>query len=256
MPLVGFRVPPEFRSASPSRAPTQGERPSSSHELSFPSALSGTEDPHTRVCLTRFGPPSGFGCPLDGFRPSEPGRPCFMPTALLGFLTPFGAFSSRKVPEAITPPGGPACRQPVVTPSGEPSSRTDRPRLPGLDPFGSPSLRPALLTPSDAGCSLGLYPFQGFLPASLNRVSPGLLPRAWPTAIALIAAAPAPRSVDQRPTRPASSASRSWRLSQGNPHKVFAPCGSQAFRPSTVRAMCSPRRVLPIAGRSPFSLDR
>ena len=33
-----------------------------------------------------------------------------MPTALLGFLTPFGAFPSRKVPEAITPPGEPACR--------------------------------------------------------------------------------------------------------------------------------------------------
>jgi hypothetical protein len=109
-PLVGFRVPPEYCSASPSRAPTQGERPSSSHELPFPSALPGTEDPLPRACLTRFGPPSGFGYPLDGFRPSEPGRPCFMPTALLGSLTPFEAFSSRKVPEAITPPGEPACR--------------------------------------------------------------------------------------------------------------------------------------------------
>lgn len=63
-----------------------------------------------RAYLTRFGPPSGFGYPPDGFRPSRPGRPCFMPTALMGFLTPFEAFPSRKVPEAVTPPGEPACR--------------------------------------------------------------------------------------------------------------------------------------------------
>jgi hypothetical protein len=74
----------------------------SSHELRFPSALSSIEDPLPRVCLTRFGPPSGFDYPPDGFRPSTPGRPCFMPTALLGFLTPFEAFPSRKVPRTIT----------------------------------------------------------------------------------------------------------------------------------------------------------
>jgi hypothetical protein len=63
-----------------------------------------------RACHTRYGPPSGFGYPPDGLRPSTPGRPCFVPTALLGFLTPFEAFPSRKVPKAITPRSGPACR--------------------------------------------------------------------------------------------------------------------------------------------------
>jgi len=63
-----------------------------------------------RACHTRYGPPPGFGYPPDGLRPSTPGRPCFMPTALLGFLTPFEAFPSRKVPEAITPRSEPACR--------------------------------------------------------------------------------------------------------------------------------------------------
>jgi hypothetical protein len=64
----------------------------------------------SRVSRARFVPSSGFGHPRDGFRPSKPRQPCFVPAALVGFLTPFGAFSSRKVPEAITPPGGPACR--------------------------------------------------------------------------------------------------------------------------------------------------
>jgi len=32
----------------------------------------------------RCGPPSGFDYPLGGLHPAEPGRPCFMPTALLG----------------------------------------------------------------------------------------------------------------------------------------------------------------------------
>jgi hypothetical protein len=34
---------------------------------------------------TRYGPPSGFGYPLDGFLPSRPRRLCFTPAALLGF---------------------------------------------------------------------------------------------------------------------------------------------------------------------------
>ncbi len=39
-----------------------------------------------RACLTRYVPPSGFGYPLDGLLPPGPRRPCFVPTALLGFL--------------------------------------------------------------------------------------------------------------------------------------------------------------------------
>jgi hypothetical protein len=64
----------------------------------------------TRACHTRYGPPPGFGYPPDGLRPSTPGWPCFVPAALLGFLTPFEAFPSRKVPETVTPRGAPACR--------------------------------------------------------------------------------------------------------------------------------------------------
>jgi hypothetical protein len=91
-----------------------------SPELRFPSAHVRPEDPHSRAYLTRFGPSSGFDYPLDGFRPSGPGRPCFMPTALLGFVTPFGAFPFQKVPKAITP-----CRRTCV-----PFLRPLRPHLP------------------------------------------------------------------------------------------------------------------------------
>jgi len=110
IPLFGFRVPPESYPADPSRTGARSAWFDHSLELSFPSALASFEDPLSRVCHARFGPSSGFGYPHDGLRPSKPGRPCFMPTALLGFFTPFEAFSSQKVPEAVTPPGEPACR--------------------------------------------------------------------------------------------------------------------------------------------------
>jgi hypothetical protein len=109
-PLVGFRVPPESCPVGPSQAPRQAAA-TLAPLVSFPSLQhTGVADPHTRACLTRFVPSSGFGYPPDGFRPATPGRPCFVPAAPVGFFRPFGAFSSRKVPEAITPPGAPACR--------------------------------------------------------------------------------------------------------------------------------------------------
>jgi hypothetical protein len=47
--------------------------------------LSGSPVHLTRALPARFVPPSGFGHPLGGFRPSNPCRFCFAPTALLGF---------------------------------------------------------------------------------------------------------------------------------------------------------------------------
>jgi len=110
-PLVGFRVPPESYPDTPSRRGAR-RRPPPTPLMSFRSLqhTPATRIHFTRACHTRYGPPPGFGYPPDGFRPSTPGRPCFVPTALLGFLTPFEAFPSRKVPKAITPRGGPACR--------------------------------------------------------------------------------------------------------------------------------------------------
>jgi hypothetical protein len=115
----------------------------------------------TRACHTRYGPPPGFGYPPDGLRPSTPGRPCFMPTALLGFLTPFEAFPSRKVPKAITPRGGPACR--FTRRFAGDTRRHHPPARPastsGLRPFRESLERRHRLMPHRTGCSLGLRPF-------------------------------------------------------------------------------------------------
>jgi hypothetical protein len=207
-----------------------------------------------RVCLARFVPPSGFGYPLDGLRPSRPRRPCFMPTALMGFITPFGAFPSRKVPEGITLPGEPACRYPIVTPSGEPSGRTDRPRLPGFDPSGSPSPSPSRLALGRAGCSPGIWSFLGLSTGRLDRVSPALLSHAWRCG----------GSADDRKRlrlrvsigawlARSPSPGRTKRGGPSSPSKVFAPCRSRAFELPTVRAMGSPRESPAITGRRSHS---
>jgi hypothetical protein len=67
---------------------TLADRPqpaSTSHGLSVPSALQGSEVHCSRVCRTRFVPPAGFGYPLGGLLPPSPCRFCFTPAALLGF---------------------------------------------------------------------------------------------------------------------------------------------------------------------------
>jgi len=112
-----------------------------SPELRFPSAQARPGDPRSRACLTRSGPPSGFGYPPDGFRPPDPGRPCFVPTALLGFVTPFealllpegtqGHYALSVNLRAVSPTAAPA-------PAETNADRTGRPRLPGFDPSGSP----------------------------------------------------------------------------------------------------------------------
>jgi len=59
---------------------------------------------------TRYVPPSGFGCPLDGLLPRIPCRFCFTPAALVGlplrrFLLPrgFRGLSVRKNPLTVSP---------------------------------------------------------------------------------------------------------------------------------------------------------
>jgi hypothetical protein len=86
-PLFGFGVPPEFSTVEPSRAPPRARR---TRPLSWAFVPFSTYQPRgstdRRPCLARFVPPSGFGDPLDGLLPSRPGRACFIPTALVGFI--------------------------------------------------------------------------------------------------------------------------------------------------------------------------
>lgn len=111
IPLVGFRVPPESYPVNPSRRHARRRNPTAPLMSSRSLQHSPAARIHlARACHTRYGPPPGFGYPPGGFRPSTPGQPCFMLTALLGFLTPFEAFPSRKVLETVTTPSEPACR--------------------------------------------------------------------------------------------------------------------------------------------------
>jgi hypothetical protein len=85
-PLFEFRLPPESFSAVPSRFRRRDVR-KPTPLLGFASLqhLQGSGVYLPRVYLARYVPPSGFGYPLDGLLPPSPRRPCFMPTALLGF---------------------------------------------------------------------------------------------------------------------------------------------------------------------------
>jgi hypothetical protein len=98
---------------------------SSSHGLSFPTALAGSEVHFTRASRARYVPPAGFGYPLGGLLPPSPCRACFVPAALLGFtlrsfLLPegFRAFPRGRThvpffPPVLPPPkqwAGPASR--------------------------------------------------------------------------------------------------------------------------------------------------
>jgi hypothetical protein len=156
-PLLRFRLPPEFCPVDPSRS-------SAPAPLMGFASLQHMPDPRvhfTRACHTRFAPPSGFGYPPDGFRPSNPGRPCFVPAALMGFVTPFEASSTRKVPEAFTPPGEPACRWLTVSSHAAEATRTGATSL-DFQVLTLPSVpRPATrqLAKRQTGCSLGLHPF-------------------------------------------------------------------------------------------------
>jgi len=82
---------------------------------------------------TRFVPPTGFGYPLDGFRPPSPGRAYLIPAALVGFalrsfLLAEGTrrVSTRVNPLAVSPVGIPAAQ------GGGPAQRA---AASGLSPF-------------------------------------------------------------------------------------------------------------------------
>jgi len=79
-----LRASPSYR-VSPSNTYPAATTAESSHGLSLPAALEGSEVHWSRASPTRYVPPSGFGYPLDGLLPRIPCRFCFAPAALLGF---------------------------------------------------------------------------------------------------------------------------------------------------------------------------
>jgi len=112
---------------------------------------------HTpRALPARFGPPSGFGYPLDGLRPGDPGRSCFIPAALMGFTLRSFLLSEGSRPF-------PADRTHVLfifryTTRPKAWGRHGRPQFLGFDPSGSPWRADAGLERHPAGCSPGFRP--------------------------------------------------------------------------------------------------
>jgi hypothetical protein len=90
-----------------------------------------------RAFPARFGPRSGFGHPLRGFRPPNPRRLCFAPAALVGFA--LRSFSCNAVIKAFPlDRAHMPFRPPVNAPQGA-EGRPDRPRLLGFAPRRNPS---------------------------------------------------------------------------------------------------------------------
>jgi hypothetical protein len=151
-PLLELALRLELDSTTPRRCVI-----ASSPELSVPSALEVSEIHSRGGCTTRFGPPSGFGHPLDGLLPPKPCRFCFTPAALLGFHPSEGSPPARwsrcyhrDRPTPVSPFVTPAVRQ--VGPKG-PSS--------WALPFAGVPCRAGGMSLRPAGSSLGFRPFQG-----------------------------------------------------------------------------------------------
>lgn len=111
---------------------------------------------------------------------TSPSRPYFMPAALMGRL-PFGAFSAEQLAARFR-----ACRTHVpFSPSGHamPLSQQGRPRKAAVPRFIVRSSvlwsRNRTFSPSQAGCSLGLFPLKALKRVFCARFRPRLLPRAF-----------------------------------------------------------------------------
>jgi hypothetical protein len=138
--------------------------------------LQGRKIHFTRGCRTRYGPPSGFDYPLDGLRPSSPGRLCFTPAALLGF-----ALRSFRLPEGA--PAFPQVRThvPFFPSLFPPPKRRAGPTGRGFWALTLPRVpcdRTGVSSPA-TGYSHGLNPPRVSRTTTWSELLPGLLPHAW-----------------------------------------------------------------------------
>jgi hypothetical protein len=110
----------------------------------------------SQVLRTCDVPPSGFGYPRDGLLPSQPGRFCFIPAALMGFALRSLLLrgGSRRVSATVRPHAVGSLD--ISLPKAGAGSH--EPRLLGFDPPRSPSRRTAHFGAAIAGCSLGFFP--------------------------------------------------------------------------------------------------
>lgn len=118
--------------------------------------IQGSKVDLTQAFQACYAPPSGFGYPLDGFFPSNPGRLYFAPAALLGFALRSFLLSKgvRHVSVRTHPP--------TVSPFGATSAETEGPArkaaVPGLLPFQESLATVCVFRATITGCSLGFIP--------------------------------------------------------------------------------------------------
>jgi hypothetical protein len=174
-----------------------------------PYSTSGPKSPLCAVFASLSAvPPSGFGYPRDGFLLSEPCRPCFVPTALLGFpLQSFSLSRSRAPFRAVASlplcafcPGETArspCRSAPASPAVGRSLPSvgrcylaERPVLPqaertldfeALLPAGVRSPSPGCYPRRESRCSLGVAPFGAFPLSAVGPASRSLPSCPWET---------------------------------------------------------------------------
>jgi hypothetical protein len=133
----------------------------------------------------RYVPPSGFGYPLDGLLPPGPCRPCFRPTALLGFTL-------RSFPLSQGIPSVSTGKDPHTVSLSTHPGYESRTAVPNRGSWALPPLRVPRghrgFSTTIAGCSLGFRPSrvcQQAPRAEFRPLSSHALPR-W----VLIAATP------------------------------------------------------------------
>jgi hypothetical protein len=153
--------------------PAEAPSANSSHGLRFPTTLAGNEDPlPAGFAKARYGPPSGFDYPLDGFRPSKPGRACFIPAAFLGFVPPEHSPFGRWPPRFHSG----RTRMPLARrdlPRDKPADRCNGHRLPGFGPPESPWPAGGCLAHRKLDAPLGFAPSRALPPTTLSGLPPG-----------------------------------------------------------------------------------
>jgi hypothetical protein len=201
----------------------------------------------------RFGPPSGFGYPLDGLLPAPPRRASFVPTALLGLIPSKRSPPARwraRFRESRT-------RMPLAA-TRFPAGRTERTGAPRTDfraltPARVPGC-PGAVSPWLAGCSLGIFPFQGLRRLPCPRFRTDLPSRAW-RAKSEDPPYRRPRvSIGNRLARLGVSIASHWRRDSDNLLRVLVPACACGFGTPTPRAMDSPHRQPNVTVRRPESL--
>jgi hypothetical protein len=132
--------------------------------------------PATGVHLPRGSPAplrsaSRVWLPSWRFTPPETWPGLFHPDSVPG-IPPFGAFPSRKVALVFPPAPNPLAVNPARSPASEAHRPVRRASTSRLWPLRESLAAPREINPQTAGCSLGIFPFQGHPPSASDGLPP------------------------------------------------------------------------------------